>query len=74
MKLFVWLDDAPPIKLLDNGDIQFYDYPDLWNFGVGDQIQYRTAIGTSVYFVVAVADADRPSMSGRLRLVTARGY
>lgn len=74
MKIHVWEDaDTMPINILENGDVMFYDLPELWNFEVGDQIQYRTRIGTSVYFVVEVTPANLPNYPERMRKIIARG-
>lgn len=50
-----WDDNTvPPVFVLDNGDVYFFDRPS-WNaFAVGDQIVHYSEIGPSVYRVVEV--------------------
>jgi hypothetical protein len=55
MRLHIWEDDnLPPTIIQDDGSITLIDYPHWVAFEVGDQIQYITAIGTTVFFVVEV--------------------
>lgn len=75
MQIVTWDDDnVPPCIALSNGDTQVFDYPGLYAFKVGDQIQYLTEIGVSCYRVMDVQpeyDAD-PQIQEMTR-VTIRG-
>lgn len=56
MKLVIWTDADDPVEgyVEENGDVIFYDNPALFNFEMGDQIQYRTELGVNCYIVVDV--------------------
>lgn len=47
-------DDVPPLIALENGDSQFFDYPQWFAFAIGDQITHLSEVGPSVYRVIDV--------------------
>jgi hypothetical protein len=69
IRLHIWDDETVPDSvILDDGNPIILDYAHKIGFEVGDQIQYLTAIGTSVYFVIDVEpvwDGER-----EMRIVT----
>ena len=73
-KLFLWEDvSAPPLIVKEDGAvIAFYDYPDLWNFRINDQIHYKTRLGVTIFQVEKVEPANELNFPERMRKVTAR--
>jgi hypothetical protein len=69
MRLHIWSDDKPPRFIRpDDCDLTIIDYPHWNGFEVGDQIQFLTDLGTSVYFVIDI----EPTWDGmrEMRIVT----
>jgi hypothetical protein len=54
MRLYILDVTEVPHKVLPSGDTTIIDYPHLYGFEVGDQIQFLTGIGTAVYLVTEV--------------------
>lgn len=77
MRLHIWTDDEmPPVIVIDDECVQVIDYPFWKAYEIGDQIQYQTEVGTSVYFVIDVQqEHDLYEMPGtsEMRRVTVRG-
>lgn len=74
MRLHIWTDDdLPPVHILEDETIQVFDYPSLIGLEVGDQIQYLTDAGTSVYFVVDVQPESQGDPEDQRMLVTLEG-
>lgn len=73
-KLFLWEDtSAPPLIVREDGDvIVFHDYPELWNFQVNDQIQYKTRIAVMYFRIEKVEPANELNYPPSMRKVTAR--
>lgn len=75
MQSVTWDDDnVPPVIALPNGDTQFFDYPGLYAFEIGDQIQYVTEVGVSCYRVVDVQpEYDLDEQIQEMKRVTIQG-
>lgn len=73
VKLVLWTESrAPAITQYANDTIWFFDYPELWDFKVGDVIHYRTAVATLYYEIEEVKPANLSDYSPNIRRVTAR--
>jgi hypothetical protein len=71
MRLHIWDDDHPPVINITDDVVQIMDYPFWVGYEIGDQIQYLTAAGTSVYFVVDVQpEIDLGGLGTEMRRVT----
>lgn len=64
--------DYIPHQLQENGDLTFYDYPELYNMEVGDRIHYSTGLGVGHFDVVAVVPANLKDYPERMTYVVAR--
>jgi hypothetical protein len=74
MRLHIWNDDdahPPAVINITDDYIQVLDYPFWVGYEVGDQVQYLTEAGTSVYFVVDVQpETDIGGLGTEMRRVT----
>lgn len=71
-KIFGWTDyTAPDFRLLPNGEIHFYDHPDLLDLKPGDMIHYSTRLSVTVFEIKAVSPADLRDYDPGLQRVVA---
>ena len=72
--IYLWTDKgAPDLIVEEAGDvIKVYDYPNLWDFSINDQIHYRTRFGTKIFEVQSIEPANLLDYPEEMRLVTAR--
>jgi len=73
MKTFVWTEDmAPEFAKLSDGSMTFFSYPDLDNYSSGDQIHHKTRLGTSVFEIIEIAQANLRHFDPSLQRITAK--
>lgn len=61
-----------PHQILENGDLTFFDYPEVFGLEVGDFVQYSTELGFNTYRVVEVKPAMLKQHPDRMTRVTAK--
>lgn len=72
MKNVVWDDDSAPIFLIEDDELMILDYPTLYDFEVGDQVQYLLDDRVFVYRVDAVLPECPDDPEDQLNNVTLR--
>lgn len=73
-KVYGWTDyTAPDFRLLPNGEIHFFDHPDLLDLKPGDMIHYSTRLSVTIFEIKAVSPTEsRDYPPGLQRVVAIR--
>jgi len=73
MKAHCWTETlAPDYSFGTDGSLYFYSHPDLYNYLVGDVIEYRTLLGISRFEITFVEKANLDEYDSALQRITAK--
>lgn len=73
MKTHGWTDDqAPDFALTDDGNLIFHSHPDMYNYVVGDVIEYKTRLGATHFEIIFVEKANLKDYDPDLQRITAK--